>query len=228
MRWWAAWISPGATPASAWVLSGAWMRSDASVPRASSSAAGATVSRCRSRAATARLREAEGDLDAALALLDEADRVHDGDYFILRLPVPSVLIECGFISNPAEEKLLRDAFVHRAIERQSLLLVEGLARLDQEALDLRILRVRPAARGMQQREEHAVRVLACAGPATEGDGGDRIRPALHLLEPVRHVGHFDLHRKAGLGQLIFFFPASGFDGKWLDPAFLAQGIQRTV
>lgn len=31
-----------------------------------------------------------------------------GDYFILRLPVPSVLIECGFISNPAEEKLLRD------------------------------------------------------------------------------------------------------------------------
>ena len=29
-----------------------------------------------------------------------------GDYFILRLPVPSVLIECGFISNSEEEKLL--------------------------------------------------------------------------------------------------------------------------
>ncbi|MBE5804097.1 MAG: N-acetylmuramoyl-L-alanine amidase [Clostridiales bacterium] len=29
-----------------------------------------------------------------------------GDYFILQLEVPSVLIECGFISNPAEEKLL--------------------------------------------------------------------------------------------------------------------------
>lgn len=29
-----------------------------------------------------------------------------GDYFILRLDVPSVLIECGFISNAAEEKLL--------------------------------------------------------------------------------------------------------------------------
>lgn len=31
-----------------------------------------------------------------------------GDYFILQLEVPSVLVECGFISNPAEEKLLRD------------------------------------------------------------------------------------------------------------------------
>lgn len=29
-----------------------------------------------------------------------------GDYFILQLDVPSVLIECGFISNAAEEKLL--------------------------------------------------------------------------------------------------------------------------
>ena len=32
-----------------------------------------------------------------------------GDYFILQLDAPSVLVECGFISNPAEEKLLLDA-----------------------------------------------------------------------------------------------------------------------
>lgn len=31
-----------------------------------------------------------------------------GDYFILQLEVPSVLIECGFVSNAAEEKLLLD------------------------------------------------------------------------------------------------------------------------
>ena len=30
----------------------------------------------------------------------------DGDYFILQLDVPSALIECGFISNAGEEKLL--------------------------------------------------------------------------------------------------------------------------
>lgn len=44
----------------------------------------------RWRVATARLREAEGDLDAALALLDEADRVYDGDYSPDVAPVPAV------------------------------------------------------------------------------------------------------------------------------------------
>ena len=32
-----------------------------------------------------------------------------GDYFILSLDVPSVLVECGFLSNPEEEKLLLTA-----------------------------------------------------------------------------------------------------------------------
>ena len=32
-----------------------------------------------------------------------------GDYFILQLDVPSALVECGFISNPEEEKLLLNA-----------------------------------------------------------------------------------------------------------------------
>lgn len=31
-----------------------------------------------------------------------------GDYFVLQLEVPSVLVECGFVSNAAEEKLLLD------------------------------------------------------------------------------------------------------------------------
>ena len=44
----------------------------------------------RSRVTAARLRAAEGDLDAALALLDEADRVYDGDYSPNVAPVPAV------------------------------------------------------------------------------------------------------------------------------------------
>ncbi|HYZ01952.1 MAG TPA: LuxR C-terminal-related transcriptional regulator, partial [Candidatus Binatia bacterium] len=44
----------------------------------------------RWRVATARLRETEGDLDAALDLLDEADRVYVGDYLPNVRPVPAV------------------------------------------------------------------------------------------------------------------------------------------
>jgi LuxR family transcriptional regulator, maltose regulon positive regulatory protein len=44
----------------------------------------------RSRVITAQLREAEGDLDRALALLDEADRVYAGDYNPNVRPVPAV------------------------------------------------------------------------------------------------------------------------------------------
>jgi LuxR family maltose regulon positive regulatory protein len=44
----------------------------------------------RERLVLARLREAEGDLDAALDLLDEADRVYNGDYSPNVRPVPAV------------------------------------------------------------------------------------------------------------------------------------------
>ncbi|MEJ2889512.1 LuxR C-terminal-related transcriptional regulator [Actinomycetospora aeridis] len=44
----------------------------------------------RSRVAAARLAEARGDLDTALALLDEAERLHDGDYSPEVAPVPAV------------------------------------------------------------------------------------------------------------------------------------------
>jgi LuxR family transcriptional regulator, maltose regulon positive regulatory protein len=44
----------------------------------------------RSRVVLARLRQAEGDLGAALELLDEADRVYNGDYSPNVQPVPAV------------------------------------------------------------------------------------------------------------------------------------------
>jgi LuxR family transcriptional regulator, maltose regulon positive regulatory protein len=44
----------------------------------------------RHRLVLARLRETEGDLDAALELLDEADRVYNGDYSPNVRPVPAV------------------------------------------------------------------------------------------------------------------------------------------
>jgi LuxR family maltose regulon positive regulatory protein len=44
----------------------------------------------RQRVVAARLRAAEGDFDAAIALLDEADRRYDGDFFPNVRPVPAV------------------------------------------------------------------------------------------------------------------------------------------
>lgn len=46
--------------------------------------------------------------DALIRVLSPAkERVAmAGDYFMLSLPLPSVLVECGFLSNAAEEKLL--------------------------------------------------------------------------------------------------------------------------
>jgi LuxR family maltose regulon positive regulatory protein len=53
----------------------------------------------RRRVVASRLREAEGDSDAALALLDEADRVYNGDFSPNVQPVPAlrtrVRLRCG-------------------------------------------------------------------------------------------------------------------------------------
>ena len=40
-----------------------------------------------------------------------------GDYFILSLNIPSVLVECGFISNPNEEKLLLTEAYQRRVAK---------------------------------------------------------------------------------------------------------------
>lgn len=47
-----------------------------------------------------------------------------GDYYVLRSAIPSALVECGFLSNAAEEKLLRDeAYQQRIAEA----VAEGMA-----------------------------------------------------------------------------------------------------
>lgn len=46
-----------------------------------------------------------------------------GDYYVLRSRLPSALVECGFLSNSAEEKLLLSPDYHKKI---ALALTEGL------------------------------------------------------------------------------------------------------
>ena len=54
-----------------------------------------------------------------------------GDYFILQLDVPSVLVECGFISNAAEEKLLLNADYQQRLADAITTGVEEYRRLGQ-------------------------------------------------------------------------------------------------
>ena len=55
-----------------------------------------------------------------------------GDYFILQLDVPSVLIECGFISNAAEEKLLLSEDYQQRLGEAIAEGVESYAALSQQ------------------------------------------------------------------------------------------------
>ena len=54
-----------------------------------------------------------------------------GDYFILQLDVPSVLVECGFVSNAQEEKLLLEKSYQKRVAEAIATGVEEYHRLSQ-------------------------------------------------------------------------------------------------
>lgn len=63
------------------------------------------------------------------ALIEELEPIKErvamaGDYFVLRSAIPSALVECGFLSNAEEEKLLLDAAYQKRI---GVALAKGLA-----------------------------------------------------------------------------------------------------
>ena len=68
-----------------------------------------------------------GALQAALVAGLKPGKIRSamaGDYFVLRSSIPSALVECGFLSNAAEEKLLLDPDYHTRI---AAALADGLA-----------------------------------------------------------------------------------------------------
>ena len=54
-----------------------------------------------------------------------------GDYYVLRGPLPSVLVECGFVSNPQEEKQLLDSSYHAQLGEAIADGLQNYARLAQ-------------------------------------------------------------------------------------------------
>jgi LuxR family maltose regulon positive regulatory protein len=156
----------------------------------------------RWRIVTARLREAHGDLDAALGLLDEADRVYAGDYSPNVRPVPAVR---------ARLRLRRGELSHAeawARERQ-LFAGERLSYLrEYEHLTLaRLLLARPHAERDNSPLDEALNLLARLLPAAEeGARGGSVIEVL-ILQALAHQALADgpaalgaLHRAVTLAE----------------------------
>ncbi|SHN74871.1 LuxR family transcriptional regulator, maltose regulon positive regulatory protein [Geodermatophilus obscurus] len=119
----------------------------------------------RWRVATARLREAEGDVDGALALLDEAERRYVGDYFPQVRPVPALRARVH-----ARQGRWADALAWA--EERGLSAGDDLDHLREfEHLTLvRVLVARFAAEGDERCISGAVRLLERLLPAAEQGG----------------------------------------------------------
>ncbi len=164
----------------------------------------------RWRVVTARLREAEGDLDVALELLDEAVRVYAGDYSPNVRPVPAVRArlrlrrgELGHASAWARERQLRAGdelsylreYEHLTLAR--LLLARYHAERDDTALDeaLSLLgRLLPAAvegeRGGSVIEVLVLQALAHHARRDVPAALGALKRAVTLAEPEGYVRVF--------------------------------------
>ncbi|WP_426562014.1 LuxR C-terminal-related transcriptional regulator [Angustibacter sp. McL0619] len=139
----------------------------------------------RRRVVEARLREVEGDLDAALALLDEANRVYDGDYSPNVRPVPAMrarlLLRRGELGQAAawagERQLSADDELSYLREYEHVTLVRLLiarhrGERDDAALDdaLRLLRRLLAAAEAGGRGGTVIELLVLLALAEHGRG----------------------------------------------------------
>jgi LuxR family maltose regulon positive regulatory protein len=146
----------------------------------------------RWRVVMARLREAEGDLDGALELLDEADRVYVGDYLPNVRPVPAVR---------ARLRLRRGELSHaEAWARESQLSAgDDLSYLrEYEHLTLaRLLLARHLAERDKVTLEEAFGLLErLLGAAQDGDRGASVLEVL-VLQALAHQARGDVPTALG-------------------------------
>jgi ATP/maltotriose-dependent transcriptional regulator MalT len=160
----------------------------------------------RSRLVLARLREAEGDLDAALELLDEADRVYDGDYSPNVRPVPAVRArlrvrrhELAHAEDWARERQLStvDELTYlREYEHVTLvrLLLAGRRRADLDGvvdlLDRLLAAAEEGGRGGTVIEVLLLQALAAQARGAGSDALGPLRRTVTLAEPEGYVRLF--------------------------------------
>jgi LuxR family maltose regulon positive regulatory protein len=156
----------------------------------------------RWRVVMARLREAEGDLDDALALLEEAERVYAGDYAPNVQPVPAVR---------ARLRLRRGELAHAdewARERQLSAADEPAYLHEYEHLTLvRVLLARHRVERDPSALEEALRLLASLLTAAERGGRGASVIEVLILRALAHEAGGNaraalaaLHRAVALAQ----------------------------
>ena len=164
----------------------------------------------RWRAAMARVREAEGDLDGAVHLLDEAERVYDGDFSPNVRPIPAlrarVHLAQGRLSDAhdwvrerglsvAEDLSYLREFEHVTLARVLLAQyrAERIERYRQQALELLDRLLRATEDGGRTGSAQEILVLQAVGHQVGGDTAAALVPlerALVLAEPAGYVRRF--------------------------------------
>jgi LuxR family maltose regulon positive regulatory protein len=153
----------------------------------------------RRRVVAARLREAEGDLDGALELLDEADRVYAGDYSPNVRPVPAVRArlrlrrgEVGHAEVWAGERQLSAADEPSYLREYEHLTLARLllARRDDGALPLLERLLAAAEAGGRGGSALEALVLLALAHQSRGDALAALERAVALAQPEGYVRLF--------------------------------------
>ncbi|MBJ7356093.1 LuxR C-terminal-related transcriptional regulator [Nocardioides sp.] len=196
---------------------------------------GLPQNRYRSRVAMARLLEAEGDLDGALELLDEAERLYVGDFSPRVRPVPArkarVWVKQGRLDDvrswarreglaPDDELSYLREFEHVTLARA--LLVED--RLDEAAGLLDRLQEAAQSGG---RTGAVIEVLVLRALVAQRQGDPRtalaaVSRALELAEPEGHVQVF-VDEGEPMASLLRAAAASGHGPAYLHRLLAGQG-----
>jgi LuxR family maltose regulon positive regulatory protein len=165
--------------------------------------AGMPQNRYRSRIALGRLREAEGDLDAAVHLLEEAERVYVADFFPNVRPVPArrarVLVRQGRLAEAEawahaggvavdnELSYVRE-FEHLTLAR--ILLARGMPSDALGLLERLLCAAKDGARAGSAIEILVLESLAHDALGSRAAAQKPLVRALALAEPERHVRVF--------------------------------------